>query len=215
MKAFCAIAVAALLPLSSLDAATATFSAATGLGPSNPNVSVGRSPSAAQISAGVPADSRIHEFLVTTDADIVQVGDVNLSLVGSTGLYQVANAQGGSDTEPPSAAFETFFPELGADSWITTPGPTSNPGNSNGRPFEDRDGSWYDSREDGPVTNFMFARITVYGAGQFNFRGRVQLDGPSGPENFPFEFFTVPEPASFSLAGFGLLGLAAMRRRYT
>jgi hypothetical protein len=211
MRAFCAIAVAALLPLSSVGAATATFSAVSGLGPSNPNISVGRSPSAAQISRGVPADARIHEFLVTTDTDILEIDRVEITLFGDSILYNIPSAQGGSESEPPSPVFETLFPELGADSWITTPGVTHT--GDIIQPFAPTQ-IWFDITNDGPVTDFMFARITVTSPGQFRITGRVGVFTSGRVEHATFDFFTIPEPATFSLAGLGVLGLPALRRRY-
>jgi hypothetical protein len=211
MRAFCAIAVAALLPLSSVDAATATFSAVSGLGPSNPNVSVGRSPSAVQISHGVPADARIHEFLVTTDADILEIERVEILSSEPIALYQVPPSWGGTDTEPPTPAFEDLVPELGADSWITTPGATSTLDNSEPFPVL---WQFFDVTNDGPVADFMFARITVSQPAEFRITGRVGVVGAAGLEYFNFEFFTIPEPASLGALCVSLLGLAALRRRY-
>jgi hypothetical protein len=213
MSRLFAIACVILAPLSSAIAATVTFKAVSGLGPGNPNVTVGRAPSSALIAAGVPADARIHEFLVTTDADILQIQGVHVERSALTPLYNLFDARGGSDTEPPSPLFYTLVPELAADSWVTTPGPTSQSGLGTGRPLEQPNEQWFDTTNEGPVVDFMFARITVFGEGQLVFRGHVQVIGRNGPENFPFRFYTIPEPASQTIAAASLLGLAARRRR--
>jgi hypothetical protein len=168
MKAFRAIAVAALLPLSSVDAATVAFSAVSGPGPAKPNVTFGRLPTAAQISRGVPADARIHEFLVTTDADIQEIDQVQIMLVPPAILYQIPDALGGNDIEPPRPQLEALLPELGSDSWITTPGLTHT--GDNGGPFP-VNWQWFDVTNDGPVTDFMFARITVTSPDTSELRG--------------------------------------------
>ena len=66
----------------------------------------------------------------------------------------------GTDTEPPLNALVAVFPALGADSWITTPGTTALAG-AGGTKADNN--SWFDTTNDGPQTNFLFARITTNG----------------------------------------------------
>jgi hypothetical protein len=175
-------------------------------------------------SGGLTLKSRIYMFFVTTDADILSVNQVQVTVTGGS-LYQVA-APLGSNTEPPPPEFIPFSPSLPADSWITTPGATSRlggdlPGNGTG--------SWGDLTNDGPQTNFKFAQMTIPPSPgtSLNFTGRISLAGARGPEPFPFaisNFFpldpllqepfpTLPEPGSASLFALSVIGLASFRRR--
>jgi threonine dehydrogenase-like Zn-dependent dehydrogenase len=212
MRKIIALALALMLMASSAMAATVTTSV---ISPSsiNPAQSFGRPATA----VGVPAETRIHEFRTTTDADILQIDQVVVTVGGGGTLYQVAQAAGGSDTEPPSPLFETLVPTLTADSFISTPGATSIAGDT-ANPFGTQNNSWFDTTSDGAQTNFMFARFGLTGANaSATFAGRVQVAGTAGPESFPFTFtlsnVDIPEPATVALGGMGLVGLLAVRRR--
>jgi hypothetical protein len=200
MKLTTASALATLLFLSVSAAQAATVSVSQ-LGPPN-----GRSPSAAEMLGGVPPDARIMEFVTTTSADILQIDQVKVT----GGVYNTPSGTGGSDSAPPSPLFVTLIPQLGADSWIDTPGATSIAGDSS-NPFGTENNSWFDTTNDGAQSNFMFARLTVLSP-NWSFTGRVQVAGAAGPESFGFGF-PVPEPGSFALAAVGLVGAVAARRR--
>jgi hypothetical protein len=189
-------------------AATACISNAATVSISAVNPPLGRPTTPGQQGGGAP-NSRIHEFIVTSDADILQIDQV---VITAGGIYNVPAPEGGSNVEPPSALFETLVPKLGADTWISTPGATSIAGNDVD-PFGTPNNSWFDTSSDGAVTSFMFARITTSGPGTFS--GRVQVAGSAGPENFAFSFpiNIIPEPASMGMMAAGALGLAAFRRR--
>ena len=176
-----------------------------GLGPGG---ALGRSvtPEESGDANGPPAEAKVYEFIVTSDADILRVGDVFID-TGGAGLYNNAT---GSNTAPPNPAFVAVFPSLGADSWITTPGAgTSTAGGDLG----DDNASWFDTTNDGPVTDFTFARLTTTGALN-SFRGVISVAGSGGPEVFPFNItFGIPEPTSLALFGVGVVGLALAGRR--
>jgi hypothetical protein len=210
------LAIASILVAQAAMAATVSVSIVSPRG--DAGVSIGRAPSASAIAAGAPADARIHEFTVTTDADILQVDQVVITLGAGVSLYNVANPSGGSNAEPPTALFETLVPSLSADTWISTPGATSIAGNDQD-PFGSTNNSWFDTTADGAVSNFMFARLTAT-ASYFSssFSGRVQVVGANGPENFPFTVAfigpeIVPEPASIGMMAAAMMGLAVFRRR--
>lgn len=141
----------------------------------------------------------VHEFFVTSDADILSVNNVEIS--GT--LYQDPL---GTDTGAPIPPFTELIPSLGADSWITTPGNTSTAGGG----FSNPRSSWFDSSNDGAVTHFMFARLTSPNLRSFS--GRVSVAGATSVENFEFAAPIVPEPASMAMAGMGLIGMIAASR---
>jgi hypothetical protein len=213
MRKSFALAIASILMAQAAMAATVTTSIVSPSGV--PGNSVGRVPPADAIGAGVPANTMVHEFNVTTDADILQIDQIKITLGAGASLYNVTAGNGGSNTTPPTPLFEGLVPQLKGDTWITTPGATSIAGNDVD-PFGTQDNSWFDTTADGAVTNFMFARFgLVGGTSPTTFTGRVQVAGATGPENFAFSFTmgAIPEPATFGMASMGLLGLAAFRRR--
>ena len=131
-------------------AATVTFQIVDPAPPNHPVVSFGRPTTAAEVANDPDAANKtVHEFRVTTSSDILRIGDVVLS--NRAGLYNNAL---GADTEPPLEAFVAVFPALGADSWITTPGATALAG-AGGTTADNN--SWFDTTNDGPQTNFLFA----------------------------------------------------------
>jgi hypothetical protein len=158
-------------------------------------------PSSALVELGVPADSVISRYFVTTDADIVSINNVRVS---GGPLFSVPPPFG-SIAEPPPPEFLPFDRRLVVDSWITTPGPTSLLG-----PDLPGDGTstWGDLQNDGPQTRFWFAQLTAVPF--FTFSGRVGLRVGGTPVNFdfslplpidvPFEFLPViPEPGALGL----------------
>jgi hypothetical protein len=189
-------------------AATVDFQVVNGAG----TVSTGRPTTAAEGANDANAQNKIvHEFRVTTSSDILRIGDVFIDPRTGLGLYNNAT---GTDTEPPLDAFVAVFPALGADSWISTPGTTALAG-AGGTTADNN--SWFDTTNDGAQTGFLFARITTNPLPYVGiFRGVVSvLDDAGNPEVHPFSFtLNAPEPASFGLAGMGLIALAGLRRRF-
>jgi hypothetical protein len=192
---FAATALVACLVATAVQAATVTFGAASP-----------RSSSAAEETGGVPPGARVVSFNLTSDADVISIGFVQVE--SNNPLYQ--NAAGTNHT-PPLDVLVTAIPALGADSWITTPGANTSilgvdmPGDGTAN------SAWGDLTDDGPQTNFKFAQLTFPKGTIWTFRGNVTVAGSAGPESFDFEF--IPEPTSFGLAGLGLMGFAALRRR--
>jgi hypothetical protein len=165
-----------------------------------------------QEEGGVPSNAGIFEFFATTDADILQVEDVVITPGPGAALFQTPAARVGSDVEPPLSAFEAIFSELGADSWITTPGPTEIAGDQV-TPLATNNNVWYDVTDDGPQTHFMFARLTVspYLRG-FTFSGKISLPNAGNAEDFPFSFVVVPEPSTSLLLALAMTAARPFRR---
>lgn len=195
-----------LLPLASLMALTASAASAATL---NWYVT-SDSPGAAEIAAGVPADAVAYRFYLTSDVDVISVNNIKISVAKGGELFQVPPPFG-SNTAPPSPEFLALNPALAFDSWVTTPGSTSLLG-----PDLPGDGTstWGDLTDDGPQTGFHFATLTVGRRFFPQLTGRIALNDGGTPQNFDLGFmFGVPEPATFVLAGIGVVGVLAVRRR--
>lgn len=199
MRRLLAFALLTALTASSAAAATLSFR------------SEYRFPTAADIAAGVPADLVAFDFFATTDADIVSVNNVLVRFYPDVELFQVP-IPFGSNTMPAPPEFLAINPALAFDSWITTPGITTLlgadlPGNGNS--------VWGDLSNDGPQTDFRFASLAFPASAFGTFEGRITLNNNGAPQSFPFSarlgFF--PEPATILLAGIGVVGLLALRRR--
>lgn len=173
------------------------------------NGTLGRAPTPGELGNDASlAGKSVYTFSVTTDSDILSVDNVIIP-GGGAALYQNAV---GTDTKPPLAAIVAVFPAAGADSWITTPGASTS---TAGGGFANDNSSWFDSSNDGAVSNFQFAQLTTSAKGTFSFR--VNTLGPNSTViNTPFSFqIGVPEPATLGLAGMSVVGLLAASRRRT
>ena len=172
MKKFALTFVAAAFLITSAQAASVTYSE------SNAPVS------AAAEAAGAPAGGTVYDFLATTDADILSVGEVLVTFTSGS-MFNV-DPPFGSNTAPPDPAFISLNAALEADSWITTPGSTSLLGPD--LTATDGTSTFGDLSDEGAQTDFTFARLGVTPGAEGTFSGRVTVAGSSGPENFPFSF---------------------------
>jgi hypothetical protein len=203
--AFAFAASAVVTMASAAQAATVTFGAP-----------VVREPSAAETGDAeepVPAGAQIVNFFLTSDADILSVGLVDARQGG-----ELFNHSAAGNNARPSSALITAIPPLGADSWIRLAPTGTATILGTDLPGDGTDNStWGDTVNTLPsaLNNFNFAQLTWPAGGAWRFSGQVVVSGATGPESFPFDFsgVVIPEPMSFSLAGFGLLGIAALRRK--
>ncbi len=156
-----------------------------------------RSPTAAEVANdGTLAGRRIYNYFITTTSDILQFDSVRISGFGL--LIPIYQNAFGADSEAPNPGFVTVFPALGADSYITTPGATSIAGAGFGSPAS----AWFDTSNDGPVSNFLFAQLTTAGNALGRFNGKVQLQNANGPVIVPFRLLigNIPEPSGLVLS---------------
>lgn len=171
MKKFAFTFVAAALLITTANAAMVDTSFTTS------------TPGPEAVAAGAPDGGIVMDFLATTDADILSIGNV---LIDATNpVFNVAPPFG-SDTAPPDPAFIALNRALEADSWITTPGDTSLLGP--GLDATDGTSTFGDLTGDGAQTDFTFARLAFPAGTTGTFSGRVTVAGSGGPENFPFSF---------------------------
>jgi hypothetical protein len=169
-------------------------------------------PGAAAVGDGAPDGGQVHKLFLTSDADIISINQVQVTLNGGATLFQVG-APFGSDIEPPDPAFIAIKPSLAADTWLSTPGATSFLGT--GLPG-DGTGTWGDLTDNGAQTNYQWGQITIPAGATGTFTGRISLAGATGPEPVPFTInlgAVIPEPGSIALAGMGLVGLLGAARR--
>lgn len=171
---------------------------------------------------GLLAGAGTFDLTVTTqsdillfDAEITQTAGVNVA----GGWYNNAT---GDDVNPPNPAFVGVFPELGFDSWVTTPGATAAAGaNKLDNPAGTNMVTHNDSTDEGAQTDFTFAKITLIpdekGNASAVFRGTLQTSADPTPvfDNFEYTLsIGVPEPASMGLVLTALLGgLSIIRRK--
>jgi len=167
---------------------------------------------AGDVGGGAPANGDVYEFRVTTDGDILSVFGVSVDGAARGSLFNVP-APFGSNNEPPSPAFIPLRPALTADSWVSTPGTTSTLGED--LPGDGVNTTFGDLTNDGNQTDFLFARLTVPEGTMGVFRGSIAILGDNGePFNQAFSFaLGIPEPATLALAGMGLIGFIALRRK--
>jgi hypothetical protein len=177
---------------------------------------------AEEVGGGAPMHGYVHQWRVTTDADILSVNNVQIMWYsGSAALYN--NPFGDpSNANPGNPLLIPTFPALGVDSWITTPSPNT----ARLGPDLPGDGTttFGDLQDNGPQTDFVFAQITLSEPAFMRFTGRISIASSNRPGEVysvrfradPYEVVVIPdipEPTTQALAGLGLIAVAACRRR--
>jgi hypothetical protein len=159
------------------------------------------------------ANGGVYQYKVTTDGDILSVNNIKITFLSSPGgplwNHMAGDAQ---NSNKPNPILLPAFWTLMDDTWIDTPGDGSRLG-----PDLPGDGTTTigDLSDDGPVTDFLFAQLTVPEGHQFRFEGRISIAGTGGTHVFtqPFNFTTIiPEPSAALLAACALPVLIASRR---
>ena len=102
------------------------------------------------------------DLVVSTESDILLF---DAELTDTPGMNVPGgwfNHATGTDVNPPLDAFVAVFADLGFDTWVTTPGATAAAGANtlNGGPGASLV-THNDSTDEGPQTDFTFARITL------------------------------------------------------
>lgn len=168
-----------------------------------------------------------YDLFATTPADVLVI-DFTLDVsLGSVFHDRITDAPYGTvfdrDNGPAPAGAIANNPQLGADSWVTTPGAGTACAQIGGAcPGFENAGqvSHFDSSQDGAQTDFQFARITIVpdetGSYLADFTGYVQVANQPSPivEPFSYRMTAIPEPDSFALQLIALLsGFAIIRKR--
>ncbi len=148
-----------------------------------------RTVTSAEVAGGAPSDALVHDFLVTSDADLLSVlANVNVS------VYQHPY---GNDHSAPHPELVALFPALAANSFLRLPSDTLVLGGGFNGPGPDR--IWGDLVNDGPQTNFLFGRLTTSQTGSF--AGRFSVRGSTSVVDLPFTM-NLPGPGESLLGSF-------------
>jgi hypothetical protein len=164
-------------------------------------------------TATPPLNGDVWQFQVTTDGDILSIGNVLIAIPAGATLYNHPFGDS-ANANPGNPALIAVFPSLDVDSWITTPGVTTRLG-------ADLPGdgitTFGDLTNDGPQSNFIFAQLTVPHGVRFSFFGVVSIASSTTGSEFtrPFAFVPAlePEPTTFCMAGLSFIGFIATSRR--
>ncbi|MBA3483877.1 MAG: hypothetical protein H0T51_18890, partial [Pirellulales bacterium] len=130
-----------------------------------------------EIAAGAP-NGYVHEFLVTSATDVIDIRDVALDVP----VYQ---HEFGQDNRAPQLDAEKLFKGVSANSFLDTPGRTHVVG-SFAEALDGIGATWHDRFYSGPQDDFRFAQLTVGTTGQFS--GAISVAGPNGRVELPFNF---------------------------
>lgn len=168
-----------------LFSATAIFAGAAHAASADQNITLTRNSrpvTATEAAGGAPLDGMVHDFRITSDSDLLSLlADIDAP------LYQHAF---GADNAAPNSQLVTYYPALGADSFLQLPSSTVMLGGGFSGPGPER--AWGDLADDGPQTDFLFGRLTTNQVGAFS--GRFAVSGETTYVNLPFAL-TLPGPS--------------------
>jgi hypothetical protein len=166
-----------------------------------------------------PANGDVHEFFVTTDADILAFHTISITGDARSALYQNPLTIPPLNALLPVDWFERLLervPSVGVDSFVDTPGTTSRLG-------ADLPGDgltlFGDLDNNGPQTAYRFARLTLPAgvSGVFNVTASIlsttQVGTPYA-QTFSLPLVPIPEPTAGALALAAAAGFVARRRRW-
>jgi hypothetical protein len=128
----------------------------------------------AEAADGAPTSGMVHDFFVTSDADLLTIApEISAS---------VYKHRYGSNQEAPDSQLMALFPAMGASSFLRLPGDTIVLGGG----FSVAGSAWGDLTNDGPQSQFHFGRLTTTQSGTF--AGSIAVRGEAVPISLPFEF---------------------------
>jgi hypothetical protein len=125
-----------------------------------------------EVVGGAPVGGTVHDFFVTSDADLL--------VLGPAFDFSIYKHPLNSNHEAPEPELVAMYPAVGASSFLRLPGDTVVLGGG----FTMPGSGWGDFSNDGPQSQFQFGRLTTTQAGTFS--GSFYVRGAQDPIVIPF-----------------------------